>query len=87
MHVEPQVVVAVEEVLAPRVGGGQHAPVQQACAVLEAALRAVGGHVLPDQQPGMAAREAVDGVSLWHGAIVADETRVSSHPSGARLGG
>jgi hypothetical protein len=42
--------------------------------------------VLPAQQPGMAAGESVDGVSLWHGVIVADETRGSSHPSGARLG-
>ncbi len=40
---------------------------------------------MADEQPGMAAREAVDGVSLWHAAIVADETKARAHPSGARL--
>ena len=85
MNVQPQVVVAVEQVLAPRVGRAEDATVEQARAVLEAALRAVGGHVLPAQQPGMAAGESVDGVSLWHRVIVADETGRSSHPSGARL--
>ena len=33
---QPQVVVAVEEVLAPRVGGVEDAPVKQARAVLDA---------------------------------------------------
>jgi hypothetical protein len=41
--------------------------------------------VLPAQQPGVAAGESVDGVAFWHRVIVADETRGSSHPSGARL--
>jgi len=75
----------VEEVLAPRVRGGEDAAVEQLGAVLEAPLRAVGGHVLPTQQPGVAAGEAVDGVTLWHVVIVVDETRGTSHPSGARL--
>jgi hypothetical protein len=34
----------------------------------------------------MAAREAVDRVSLWHAAIVADETKRSAHRTGATLG-
>jgi hypothetical protein len=33
----------------------------------------------------MSSGEAVDGVSLWHGPIVADETVLRAHPSGARL--
>ena len=85
VDVQPEVVVAVEEVLAPGVGRAEDAAVEQAGAVLEAALRAVGGHGLPHEQPGMAAREAVDRVSLWHAAIVADETKPRAHPSGARL--
>jgi hypothetical protein len=82
VDVQPQVVVAVEEVLAPRVRGAEHATVEQACAVLEPALRAVGGHGLADEQPGVAAGEAVDGVTLWHALIVAD----TSNRGAARTG-
>ena len=82
---QPQVVVAVEEVLAPRVRRAEHAAVEQPGAVLEPTLRAVGRDVLAHQQPGMAAGESVDRVSLWHAAIVADETKRRAHPSGARL--
>ena len=71
--------------LAPRVGRAEDTAVDQPGALLEPALRAVGGHGLAHEQPGMAAREAVDGVSLWHAAIVADETKREAHPSGARL--
>jgi hypothetical protein len=75
VHVQPQVVVAVEEVLAPRVGGVEDAPVQQAGAVLETALRAVGRDGLALQQTRVAAGESVDGVSLWHAPIVADDAK------------
>jgi hypothetical protein len=70
--VQPQVVVAVEEVLAPRVRGAEHTTVEETGTVLEAALRAVGGHGLADEQARVAAGEAVDGVTLWHAPIVAD---------------
>ncbi|GAB3032224.1 hypothetical protein GCM10011376_26890 [Nocardioides flavus (ex Wang et al. 2016)] len=75
---EPQVVVAVEEVLAPRVGGVEHPAVQDARTVLEAALRAVDADALSDEQPVVAAGEAVDGVSLWHEPIVADRSNPAS---------
>ena len=85
VDVQPQVVVAVEEVLAPGVGRPEDAPVEQPRAVLEPALRTVRGHRMAHEQPSVAAREAVDRVSLWHAAIVADETDARAHPSGARL--
>ena len=40
--------------------------------MLEATLGAVGGDGLPPQEPGVAAGESVDGVSLWHALIVSD---------------
>jgi len=83
--VQPEVVVLVEEVLAPRVGAGQDAPVEHRRTVLEPPLRAVRGHRLAAQQPGVAAGESVDGVSLGHAAIVADDSKRRAHPSGARL--
>ena len=45
---------------------------EEARAVVETSLRAVDRDGLADQQACVAAGESVDGVSLWHSAIVTD---------------